>query len=305
MGDQCDKSFERGQRLGYEGQNLEEYIEKSVYANSNSLAKRGSGASRAQSETKSVVQSVARLRRYLTRWMELSDVEHSSDAVSDFMLREQFVSMCPQEMALFLKERVQRTIEETSKIAEQYVEAHGGSLVANRSTRATPTAVNRQSQSTNTLPQPSSQRSEPRSDRSKKCYICHKDGHFASDCLKNRKNRTAAAAQEQEEQPARHRSNRRRPVQRSRIPLDLRKRDHDKREENPKTATGASCQSKPSPNCQIEGCVKDGRLQLANGQSLSYAGALCNDRIGTTYHCVRVWSAIILCYATQVATTLR
>ena len=153
-----------------------------------------------------VVQYVARLRRYLTRWMELSDIEHSFDAVSDLMLREQFVSMCPQELALFLKERVPRTIEETSKLAEQYVEAHGGSLVANRSTRATPTAVNRPSQSTNTQPQHSSQRSEPRSDRSKKCYICHKEGHFASDCLKNRKNKTAAAAQEQEEQkPTRQR----------------------------------------------------------------------------------------------------
>ena len=116
-----------------------------------------------------VIQYVARLRRYLTRWMELSDIEHSFDAV----LREQFVSMCLQELALFLKECVPRTMEETSKLAEQYVEARGGSLATNRFTRATPTAVNRPLQSTNTH-SPSSQRSEPRPDRSKKCYICHK-----------------------------------------------------------------------------------------------------------------------------------
>ena len=30
MGDQYDKWFERGQRLGYESQNLEEYIEKRI-----------------------------------------------------------------------------------------------------------------------------------------------------------------------------------------------------------------------------------------------------------------------------------
>ena len=30
MGDQYDKWFERGHRLGYEGQNLEEYIEKRI-----------------------------------------------------------------------------------------------------------------------------------------------------------------------------------------------------------------------------------------------------------------------------------
>ena len=117
-------------------------------------------------------------------------------------------------------ERVQMTMEETSNNAEQYVEAHGGSLVVNRSRRTTPTAVNQPSQSTTTQPQPSSQRSEPRPDWSKKCYICQKEGYFASDCQRNRKNKTAAEAQEQEEQPARRRSNRRRPLQRSQSPLD-------------------------------------------------------------------------------------
>ena len=68
-------------------------------------------------------------------------------------------------------------------------------------------------------------------------------------------------------------------MQRSQSPLDWRKRDHDKREENLKATTGASCQSKPSPESQIEGCVKDGRLQLANGQSLLYAAALYNYKI--------------------------
>ena len=86
--------------------------------------------------------------------------------------------------------------------------------------------------------------------------------------LKNRKNRTAATAQEQEKQSARRRSNRRRPVQLSQSTLDWRKR-----EENSKTTTGASCKSKPSPESQIESCVKDGRLQLTNGQSLT--NALC------------------------------
>ena len=189
--------------------------------------------------------------------------------------------MRPQELVLFLKERVPRTIEETSKLAEQYIEAYGGLLVANRSTRSTAPAVNRPSQSTNTQPQHSSQRSVPRSDWSKKCFICHKDGHFANDCQKNRKNKTAAAAQEQDEQLARCRKNRRQSVQRSQSLQDWRKRDHDKREENSRTTAGVSCQSTPShkPQSQIEGCVKDDRLQLANGKSLPYAGAPYNEKI--------------------------
>ena len=96
-------------------------------------------------------------------------------------------------------------------------------------------------------------------------------------------------------------------MQRSQSPLDWRKRDHDKREENPKTTSGASCQSNPSPESQVECCVEDGRLQLANGQSLLYAGALCNDKSGMIYHCVVGLSVINQwrCFATQVATALR
>ena len=72
--------------------------------------------SKSQKE-ETVVQYMARLRRYLTRWLELSDIEYLFDAVSYLMLREQFISMCPQELALFLIERVARTLEETSKLA--------------------------------------------------------------------------------------------------------------------------------------------------------------------------------------------
>ena len=84
--------------------------------------------------------------------MELSDIEHSFDAVSDLMLEEPFVSLCSQELALFVKECVPSTIEETSKLSEQYDEVHGVTLVANKSTRVIPTTVNRPLQSTNMQP---------------------------------------------------------------------------------------------------------------------------------------------------------
>ena len=45
-----------------------------------------------QQKEKTVVQYVGRLRRYLTWWKELSDIEHSFDTVSNLVLRERFVS---------------------------------------------------------------------------------------------------------------------------------------------------------------------------------------------------------------------
>ncbi len=226
-----------------------------------------------------VVQYVARLRRYLTRWMELSGIEHSYDALSDLMLREQFISMCSQELAMFLKERVPKTIAEVTKLAEQYVEAHGVSLITSRPTRSAQPVTSRPPQSTNVQTQQSSQH-DSKSDRPKKCFICHQDSHFARDCPKNRKNKTAAAAhQTQEEQPQQRQkgSVRRRRQQRSQSPNDWRKRDPDEQRDNLRTSTGASCQSDIPPLNLVDGCVKDGRLQLANGQSIPYAGALCND----------------------------
>ena len=79
-----------------------------------------------------VLQYAARLRRYLNRWIELSEVSEDFDKLVDLFLREQFVSMCSKDLSVFLRERVPQDMEELIDLAEHYVEAHGGSLVSGK-----------------------------------------------------------------------------------------------------------------------------------------------------------------------------
>jgi hypothetical protein len=83
-----------------------------------------------QGET--VFQYAARLRRYFTRWTEMADVESTYEALCDLMIREQFIRTCSLELSLFLKERAPCSMEEVTRLAEQYTEAHGGRISSNR-----------------------------------------------------------------------------------------------------------------------------------------------------------------------------
>ena len=50
-----------------------------------------------------VFQFVARLRRYFTRWVDLTEVEKDYEGLSDLLIREQFIGTCSENMRLFAK----------------------------------------------------------------------------------------------------------------------------------------------------------------------------------------------------------
>ncbi|XP_023932734.1 uncharacterized protein LOC112042433 [Lingula anatina] len=75
---------------------------------------------------------VARMKRYYQRWKELSEVEDTVESLNDLIIREQFMSTCSNELSVFLKERKPRTVDEMTRLAEQYLEAHSGSPVKGR-----------------------------------------------------------------------------------------------------------------------------------------------------------------------------
>ena len=70
-----------------------------------------------------VFQFVARLRRYFRRWVELSGVERTYEALEDLLVQEQYITTCGQELAIFLRERVPKDVKEMTRLAEQYIEA--------------------------------------------------------------------------------------------------------------------------------------------------------------------------------------
>ena len=71
-----------------------------------------------------VYQFIARIRRYLERWVDLAGIDKTYESVMDLLVREQYISTCSEEMAIFLKERIPKNVTEMTMFAERYVEAH-------------------------------------------------------------------------------------------------------------------------------------------------------------------------------------
>ena len=86
-------------------------------------------------------QFAVRLENYFCRWPDLAQAEIFFDGVKVLLLREPFINGCGKELTLFLKERVPCNIEEMTKLAEKYVEAHGGNF-RQRASNHTPRSEN-------------------------------------------------------------------------------------------------------------------------------------------------------------------
>jgi hypothetical protein len=77
---------------------------------------------------KNVFQCVARLMRYFSRWVELSEIGSGFEELKDLLIREQFIQVCSTDLSLFLRERKPRNIEEVVTLAEWYIVAAGGGI---------------------------------------------------------------------------------------------------------------------------------------------------------------------------------
>ena len=69
-------------------------------------------------------QFVVRISNYLSRWMELGNVDENYACLRALILKEQFLSVSNKNLVLFLKERKVKSIEEMVELADQYNEAH-------------------------------------------------------------------------------------------------------------------------------------------------------------------------------------
>ena len=57
----------------------------------------------------------------------MAETDGTVESLTDLLVREQFIQTCT---ALFLKERMPKSMTEVTKLAEQNIEAHGGSLTS-------------------------------------------------------------------------------------------------------------------------------------------------------------------------------
>ena len=94
----------------------------------------------------------------------MANVQQTYDCLACLMTREQYLSVRPPDLALFLKERATTDIEELAKLAEQYCEAHQENATLKKNY--------------------SDHRFKPKdtSFSSKKCHRCGSSTHLIKDC---------------------------------------------------------------------------------------------------------------------------
>ncbi|MCG8078922.1 MAG: hypothetical protein JAY75_22120, partial [Candidatus Thiodiazotropha taylori] len=213
-----------------------------------------------------VFQFVARLRRYFTRWVELTEINKDFQGLSDLLIREQFIGTCSENMRLFLRERVPQSVEDMTKLAEQYMEAHGGSI----------TVTKRSQNIDRTTTRPGAQPARPQvthqrpGNVDKICHYCQRKGHIIAECRTRERDmkRQGAAAGYGRSDIGNWRGGEQRGGEKSQ------KKDGKKEETGPKTV--GLCTIVPKDKDLLLSCIDEGKLKLANDYSIPYISGACH-----------------------------
>ena len=118
-------------------------------------------------------QFYVRIDGYLDRWVELSGTEKSYQGLKELINKEQFISRCPQDLAIYLKEVAPQDHDEMTKNAQQYLSAHGKQLARKR---------NRVGHNSESSSSPGQANIKAKDYGEFKCFICHQKGHKAFEC---------------------------------------------------------------------------------------------------------------------------
>lgn len=130
-----------------------------------------------------VQQFVSRLRRYLAKWIDLSKIDKTYDGLVDLFLREQFMLKCSSDLAIFLKDRTPKDMNEAEALAERYLDTRSSTLAPKTPVKtSTPSSSDLKGTSVykyagNSTPKGISVQKEKRV-----CFLCNKFGHIARDC---------------------------------------------------------------------------------------------------------------------------
>ena len=135
-------------------------------------------------------QYIARLRRYMERWLDLAEVEDGDfEQLKDFFIKDQFLHTCPPELAIYLKQKSTNDLDVLAEKAEKFLDARKFSRPVRNENRQNPNTVvktvdaQHSDRSNNARPQFDSRRSGNTGPKEKpRCYICNSESHRMRDC---------------------------------------------------------------------------------------------------------------------------
>ena len=125
-------------------------------------------------------QFTSRLKSYFTRWIDMSGINKTYEGLADLILRDQLAFICNRDLELFLREREPKSLEQASKLADQFKEARYTDIV-NLTFKANDRS---RSRSRSRSPSPSFRRFNYRTPQSYNgsCFICGNKNHIARFC---------------------------------------------------------------------------------------------------------------------------
>ena len=70
-------------------------------------------------------QFVDRLKKYLTKWREMTGFDAIYEGLQNMILKDQFFITCDKPLKTFLREKRKLNLNEMTQAVDSYVEAHG------------------------------------------------------------------------------------------------------------------------------------------------------------------------------------
>ena len=122
-------------------------------------------------EYESPSQFIFRLKDHFTKWVELAEVEQTFMGVVDLIVREQFTSSCPKDLLIWLKQRNPKTLDELSRLADQYLVARNQKLSSKEGIKRDSARAGVKNNHSGFPPA-----------STLKCFLCNCVGHRAIDC---------------------------------------------------------------------------------------------------------------------------
>ena len=144
-------------------------------------------------EGETAEQLACRLKKRFIKWVETDGCDETYEGVQDLILREQFIKQCPSPLTIFLKERKVENLQDCSKEADRWIDAHGHPTVYGKRTKLTPEVQDVGKKTADSLRQGASGSKESPKQRGTGCWSCGKTDHRRAQCPQLGKKQTSAA----------------------------------------------------------------------------------------------------------------